>query len=134
MPKITFLPRQVTVDIPEGAPLLEAARLAGVPAETPCGGHGRCGKCLVRVLSGGVDARGYTGADGEVLLCQTNVRDEPVTVRLTSDLNAERGQFDRETGLARLDSEALSPLVEALSLTVAPPVFGDGLADLDRFE
>ena len=58
MPDVTFLPDGVTVFIEAGGLLLDAAKLAGFPAETPCGGKGVCGKCLVRV------AEGYVESDG----------------------------------------------------------------------
>ena len=37
------------VEAPRGATILEAARLAGVVIESPCGGAGVCGKCKVRI-------------------------------------------------------------------------------------
>jgi len=40
MPEITFLPDRITVELSEGAIILEGARLAGVFVETPNGGKG----------------------------------------------------------------------------------------------
>jgi uncharacterized 2Fe-2S/4Fe-4S cluster protein (DUF4445 family) len=40
------------VEVPAGELLLSAAVAAGVPFNAPCGGRGRCAKCLVRVDSG----------------------------------------------------------------------------------
>jgi len=49
MPKITFLPENITVEAEEGSPLLSAARSAGIFVETPCGGKGMCQKCRVKI-------------------------------------------------------------------------------------
>ena len=38
-----------TAHVPPGATLSEAARLAGIELNQPCGGQGRCGRCAVIV-------------------------------------------------------------------------------------
>jgi len=50
--RVSFTPGGETVEVPAGELLASAAVAAGVPLDTPCGGHGRCGKCLVRVEKG----------------------------------------------------------------------------------
>ena len=57
MPKVEFHPSGQTVQVPPQTGLLDAARQAGVEIESPCGGEGTCGKCIVRVASGEVDSR-----------------------------------------------------------------------------
>ncbi|MDR2160737.1 MAG: ASKHA domain-containing protein [Desulfovibrio sp.] len=52
MPSVRFFPQGVVAAVPPGTALLEAAGAAGLSMETPCGGNGTCGKCLVRVLTG----------------------------------------------------------------------------------
>lgn len=49
---VTFTPGGETVVVPAGELLLNAAVAAGVPITAPCGGQGRCGKCLVRLDRG----------------------------------------------------------------------------------
>ncbi len=49
---ITFRPANVSVEIPVGKTVLEAANAAGITLDAPCGGRGRCGKCLVRLRQG----------------------------------------------------------------------------------
>ena len=56
MPRFNSSLRQ-TVEVPPQTGLLDAARQAGVEIESPCGGEGTCGKCLVRVTGGEVDSR-----------------------------------------------------------------------------
>lgn len=50
--RVTFTPGGETVLVPPGELLLNAAVAAGVPISAPCGGHGRCGKCRVRIQHG----------------------------------------------------------------------------------
>lgn len=53
---VTFVPANVTVWVPAGITVLQAARAAGVLIAAPCGGRGVCGKCGVRVVEGELDA------------------------------------------------------------------------------
>ncbi len=50
--KVTFEPSGRTVYVLAGTTLLETAARAGYIIETPCGGAGKCGKCLVRITAG----------------------------------------------------------------------------------
>jgi uncharacterized 2Fe-2S/4Fe-4S cluster protein (DUF4445 family) len=50
--KVTFQPSGRSVFVLPGTPVVEAAGRAGIILQTPCGGHGTCGKCRVRVVSG----------------------------------------------------------------------------------
>ena len=43
--KIRFANENITVTVPAGTMVIEAARQAGIVMETPCGGLGQCGKC-----------------------------------------------------------------------------------------
>lgn len=143
MPIVTFLPEATAVAVPAGESLLEAARLAGIPVETPCGGKGTCAKCLAAVTEGEADFRGTLDADtlkqGYILICQTYVRDSDLTV------NAQCG---RDIGIfhdCADDMSGVGPdllpnqnepdfIVKTTRLTVGPPGPGDGLSDLDRLK
>ena len=50
--KVIFEPEGRAVYVPPGTTILEAAGLAEITIETPCGGKGHCGKCRVRVSAG----------------------------------------------------------------------------------
>ena len=69
----------VSVSVPTGTLLTEAAVQAGVFISQPCGGQGRCGRCAVKVLDGGVRRRSTLRlseedvAAGYALACQTVV-------------------------------------------------------------
>ncbi|MEN6386320.1 MAG: ASKHA domain-containing protein [Phycisphaerales bacterium] len=51
--KITFQPQGRTVYVLPGTKIIEAAAIAGVIIDTPCGGMGKCGKCKVVILESG---------------------------------------------------------------------------------
>ena len=46
---LTILPDDITVSVQTGTPLVEALSQAGIHLTLPCGGEGRCGKCVVRI-------------------------------------------------------------------------------------
>ena len=117
MPNVTFLPDSITVSIPEGELLLEAARLAGLSVETPCGGRGTCGKCLCRITDGAVDSppNAALGTEmrekGWVLICQARVKAENVTVSTFYDKEAEQGRFyDYKEDFSAVDKALLPDL------------------------
>lgn len=49
MVQVSVLPDGLIVQTEEGIPLVRALWQAGVSLETPCGGFGVCGKCLIRL-------------------------------------------------------------------------------------
>lgn len=52
MPRVTFLPDGISVDAREGESLLEAARSAGAPVGSACGGNLACSTCHLWVKKG----------------------------------------------------------------------------------
>lgn len=74
--RLTVLPDQITLEAEAGTNLLECLRRAGLAPSAPCGGHGTCGKCQVRV-------------NGEtVLACQTRINGS-MTVELPGQEKTE---------------------------------------------
>jgi adenylate cyclase len=51
--QVRFEPSGRKVRVIAGSSLLEAARRAGLPLASACGGEALCGRCGVRVLEGG---------------------------------------------------------------------------------
>jgi uncharacterized 2Fe-2S/4Fe-4S cluster protein (DUF4445 family) len=49
---VVFEPSGATASVEAQATILDAAQAAGLTVHAPCGGQGRCGRCLVRALSG----------------------------------------------------------------------------------
>ena len=52
MPKVTFSPDNLSVEVPEGTTLLEAAQKAGAKMGSACGGVCACSTCHVWVKAG----------------------------------------------------------------------------------
>lgn len=50
--KVVFQPGHLEVEVGPGSTIMEALDRAGINADFPCGGRGKCGKCRVRVISG----------------------------------------------------------------------------------
>jgi len=86
---VTFTPGPRCIEIPPGLTILEAARLAGLNLAAPCGGAGRCGKCLVKITSVQEEH-----SPQWVLACQTTVRNSMnVELPASSLLILEKGQM-----------------------------------------
>ena len=51
---ITFLPHNISIQVPEGETILRAALEAGVHINASCGGEGLCGKCRDIIEDGAV--------------------------------------------------------------------------------
>jgi len=133
---VTFLPDYGSVTVVPGTPLLEAARDVGLRLQSPCGGQGRCGKCLVQVPSGvddptPVEMRILSPAqlgDGWRLACQTRVvADTLVTVPESSLAIEHRIMVE---GAER--EVLVEPNVRKISLRLAAPSVDDPRADLER--
>jgi uncharacterized 2Fe-2S/4Fe-4S cluster protein (DUF4445 family) len=145
MPKVTFIPSSKSADVPAGATLTDAIRLAGIEMDLPCGGQGTCGKCMVRVENGDfqTEAAGIlprTAKDeGFVLACRTAVRESAMTVRVPRMPGRPDGRFveDEDVDWLVLDEppyESAEPIVMRKQLTVPMPRLEEGLSDVDRLE
>jgi len=145
MPVVTFLPSGKTVDAPPGAELLDAARLAGVDIDSPCGGKGTCGKCVVHIRSGDVDSDSLgvlsqeVVSAGNVLACKTRVLDTAVVVEVPEQAGRKGGKFGEDPDDVNLIRHELlpknwqyDPLAIKWFVDVPQPQPGEGLSDLDR--
>ena len=74
---INFLPDGIKINV-SGGTVLEAARLAGLAPNAPCGGRGTCGKCKIHL-------------DGEIVLaCQTTVDRDMTVAFVSADENSSQ--------------------------------------------
>ena len=118
MTRIHFVRENLTLDVKEGITILEAMRLAGMEPDAPCGGQGKCGKCLVYLPESG----------RQVLACQEKVEGETLTVA-TSEEEAK----------TNILTEALSsdveydPVIKSVRVTVPPCPVGKSISDWTRF-
>ena len=142
--RIRFLPFDVTVEAPPDSTLLEAARAAGLPLNTACGGKGTCGKCLVRITDGEHDARPSSSLpsrllkEGYALSCLTRVKDHLTVVlpRFQEIIirNVLSSRFLEEHKNTISGTFEIDPPVEKLDVDLPPPSLDDQGSDLRRLE
>jgi len=134
--RVTFEPEGRAVHVLEGSTLIEAAVRAGIVLDTPCGGQGTCGKCLVDVTHNAPPPteaeRRHLAPDalakGARLACQTRVtRDMTVVVPVSTRLFEQKILTD---GLGR--EVTLHPTVAKHHLSLDPPSLEDQRSDADR--
>ncbi|GAB4278689.1 MAG: ASKHA domain-containing protein [Coriobacteriia bacterium] len=84
MPRVTFIPEDISVEVREKENLLRAAIAAGINITASCGGDGTCGKCRVLVEEGAVHSEPSAklpqelADSGYVLACRSQVLDDLV--------------------------------------------------------
>ena len=140
---VTFDDSQEPVAVATGTLLTEAAVQAGVYIAQPCGGQGRCGRCAVKVLDGGVRRRSTLRlspedvAEGYALACQSVVEgDAQISV-------PDQETLDRTLTTDRVAAEVKVPAgydalrdqsVRRLTLTLTPPSMDDQTDDWSRLQ
>ncbi len=139
MPKITFLPANVTIEVPEGETVIRAAMKAGLHINASCGGAGVCGKCKVFVEGG--EALGEALPDGGYKAC-TLIPKTDLVIRIPVESEVDRRALLRPLRRvavswmeARGPAEiSLSPVVKKLPLSLEPPTLENNMPDLNRLE
>ena len=141
--EVLFLPDDITITVPAGMLLSEAAARAGVNINQPCGAQGRCGRCAVRVVEGNVRRRSTVRlspqniAQGWALACQTTVHgtaivevppQEQVERHLTTDRTAAPVEVP-----AGYDA-AVDQTVRVVNLSLPAPDFSDQTDDWSRLQ
>lgn len=149
MPRVTFMPEDITVEVTEGVSLLRAAVMADVLVTASCGGDGRCGKCRMVVQEGAVRSRSSAKltdedvARGYVLACLTEVTADvvvsvPPESRPGHAPSAARSRRPANTVLSAADAAARIPRVRSAPavtkrlLRLPPPSLTDNASDLTR--
>jgi len=88
---VRFLPSERSIEVPSGTPLIEAARLAGLPVARSCGGDVTCGRCgLLLIDAPDSDSRPHPGPESrrETMAKARNTIDP--ALRLSCCLAVER--------------------------------------------
>lgn len=104
----------VKVPAQRGDNIMELAQKAGVQIDVPCSGNGTCGKCRVRLISGGLDVTKNMRLsdedyeDGWRLACQSRVNSDAVIW-----VPASAAAFKSDIQTADLSSEAELKTYEA---------------------
>ena len=69
MVKLTVFPAARTITVPQGLTVINALDEMGISIDSPCGGRGICGKCLVK-------ASAPSGRPAEVLACRCIIQND----------------------------------------------------------
>src|SRR5581483_7240857 len=97
MPKVTFLPDNLSIEVPEGTSILEAGQKAGAKIGSACGGVCACSTCHVWVRQGlnSLSEQGEKEMDIldkafdvktiSRLACQSELTDADVLVEITQE-------------------------------------------------
>lgn len=140
---VTFNTAKSPVEVPTGTTLTEAAHLAGIELQQPCGGQGRCGRCVVKILEGAVRRRSslrLTNQDvkkGYALACQSVVEgdilvdvppQEKIERRLVTDLTAKKVSAPADYDYVKHQS------IRRVNLTIPPPDMDDQTDDWSRLQ
>jgi uncharacterized 2Fe-2S/4Fe-4S cluster protein (DUF4445 family) len=147
--KITFLPHNISIDVPAGSSIIQAALDAGVHINASCGGEGVCGKCRILVEEGAV-AEGISEKlsaediqSGYRLACRSVVSGD-LTVRIPVESAIDAAVLNRPASprrTARIQEFNFEDLkerglflapVEKKYLEIPPPSPSDNLPDLTR--
>lgn len=135
--KVVFEPSGRTVYALPGTVILEAAARAGLILQSPCGGAGKCGKCLVQVRHGECPASetdiATLGAvrvsEGFRLACQSRIQGA-VTIEIP-----DRSLFQSQQQILTADSGEtvdIRPRVRKICLRLTPPSQHDTVSDTER--
>jgi uncharacterized 2Fe-2S/4Fe-4S cluster protein (DUF4445 family) len=135
--------QQVTVSVPTGTLLSEAAQLAGIEIGQPCGGQGRCGRCAVQVTGGDVRRRSTLRLSAEALeqgyalACQSVVEGDAAI------LIPKQEKIERQLTTDRVAAEVSVPFgydftwsqgIRRYNVTLTPPSMDDQTDDWSRLE
>lgn len=134
---ISFGPHGKRVSVSSDYTVLEAAQSCGVMIDSICGSRGRCGKCLIKDLSGIVENPTETEKEllspqqireGIRLACQTKVR-EGLEVQVVYE-ETQQGLRGKDIGGALFNS--LEGRIKKRHIDITPPSEKDQASDWDR--
>ncbi|WP_027363906.1 ASKHA domain-containing protein [Desulfotruncus alcoholivorax] len=123
--KVIFQPGGLEVKVQPGNTIMEALESAGISADFPCGGRGKCGKCRVKILAGAEEPTAIERdileaqelAEGIRLACSTRINRD-MTVQLPNYthqhniLTSGKKIFQIEPHLKKILVEVKKPLLD----------------------
>ena len=142
--RATFLPFDISINVPKGAKIADAVKKADLPLPFPCGGEGTCGDCAVQITKGTFKANPTATlsdrhrTDGFVLACQTEIANDMTIVlphfqelEIKSVVDSEFFENNRDTisGIYKHD-----PAVLLTELEVPCSKLEDNYSDLRRLQ
>jgi uncharacterized 2Fe-2S/4Fe-4S cluster protein (DUF4445 family) len=131
------------VTVQTGTLLTEAAQAAGVEITQPCGGQGRCGRCMVRVGDGSVRRRStlrLSSQDvdkGYALACQSVIESDVAVLIPPQEKVERRLSTDRVVAKVSIPegySFDRDQSVKRLNLSLTPPSMDDQTDDWSRLQ
>jgi uncharacterized 2Fe-2S/4Fe-4S cluster protein (DUF4445 family) len=142
--QVRFVPLNLETRVPAGTLLSEAIAQAGIQFNVPCGGQGRCGRCVVIVQRGKVHRRGSSRLSAEeleqgyALACQTQVQSDvevlvPPQEAVVRSLPSEKAAATVPALPFECDWQH-NPAVRKFWLTIDPPTLADNTTDLERLK
>jgi uncharacterized 2Fe-2S/4Fe-4S cluster protein (DUF4445 family) len=123
--------------------LVEAAHRAGVEVLQPCGGQGRCGRCILQVLDGQVRRRSTLRlttddvASGYALACQTVVEGDLRVAIPPQDKIERRLTTDRTVAEVAVPPDynfLVTQTIRRVHLDIHPPSIDDQTDDWSRLQ
>jgi len=147
---VQFIPAKKSIKIPHGYNLMQAIKDCGVRIESPCGGVGTCGRCLVRIKEGKVSTKKteFISAEekkkGYVFSCLSRVESDLVVETFSeSEVSAkiEKGIFTEmdskeysDINRSEISSVEIDPWIKKAAITVEEPSLSYGTSDLFRLK
>jgi uncharacterized 2Fe-2S/4Fe-4S cluster protein (DUF4445 family) len=135
---ITFLPDQLTIKAQKGETILDIANRGNIHINASCGGEGVCGRCMVELKDGTVDAAPglyLTEEDYEAnlrLACRAKCNAN-ATIFIPLESRGDATVFKKAVQAEEAVSvETLDPIVTQVELNLEEPSNMDNIADLDR--
>ncbi len=137
--KVIFEPSGRQVYTLPGTIILEAAALAGIILQTPCGGAGKCGKCKVKIIAGNCAAGKASQAvfspeeiqQGFRLACQDRITSE-LTIEIPYESLFETLQKILTT--AEGADVEVRPAVTKKFISLPQPTQEDASSDIERIK
>jgi 2Fe-2S ferredoxin len=108
MPRVTYQPEGIAVEVEPGTTILEAARRCGAPVGSACGGNLACSTCHVWVKTGGDSLSEIEDGENDILDkafdvrpssrlgCQAKLADEDVDCEITRE--SRQAYYDEHPG------------------------------------
>jgi len=134
--KVTFLPLNKVVEVPNGSTILQAAVTAGVQIQSTCGGRGTCGKCKVQIPLRDIvpiteesesSLSDVERAEGWVFACKYTLEQD-----LTVKLNTQIDVGERKLALDSKRDIKIAPSIHKYQVNVEQPSVTNQTPDWER--
>jgi uncharacterized 2Fe-2S/4Fe-4S cluster protein (DUF4445 family) len=135
--------KQISVSVPTGTLLSDAASQAGISINQPCGGQGRCGRCAVQVTQGDVRRRSTLRLSSEAIESGYALACQAIIEADAAILVPEQEKISRSLTSDRIAAEVQVPsgydfnwsqTIRRFNVRLAEPSMDDQTDDWSRLE